>query len=77
LKVEPAGNAVDVQHLTRKVQTGAKAAFHGLKIHIPQANAATGNKFFFKDALAANGIFALVQFQHQLLESRLRQVGPG
>jgi hypothetical protein len=77
LKVEATGNAIYVQHFSGKIKARAEATFHGFEVDIPEPNATAGHKFFFENALTANGIKALVQFYYQLLQPLFRQVGPG
>lgn len=54
LKIESTGDAVDVQHLAGEKQSGCDAAFHGLKIDVPQINATARHKFLFERGFAAD-----------------------
>ena len=57
LKIEPAGDAVNVQHLAGEKQSGANPAFHRLEIHFVQPHAAAGDKFILVQAFAGHRKF--------------------
>ena len=53
LKVEAAGDAVDVEALSGEVEVGHELAFHGLEIDFLEADAAAGDEFVFADIIHA------------------------
>ena len=65
LKIKNAGEAVDVEQFAGKVEAGAKAAFHGLEVHLAQTHAAARDKLVLVQALARDLKFCADQLLDQ------------
>ena len=59
LKIKPACNAVDINHLTRKEKARYPSAFKGGGVQFAQTYTTTGNKFFLKSGFALNPEFTV------------------
>ena len=52
LKIEPARDSVDVEHLTGEIQTGKQLALHGFEVNFLELNSTGRNKLILEGALA-------------------------
>ena len=67
LEIEAAGDAVNVQQFTGKVQARANPAFHGLEIHLAQSHSPARHKFVLVQALARDREFRADQLLDELV----------
>src|SRR6266516_3615492 len=76
LEIEPAGDAVNVEQFTGKIEAGANPAFHRLEIHFAQTHAAAGDKFVLVQALPRDLEFGANQLLSQPVLGRARKGCP-
>ena len=55
LEVKAAGDSIDVDNLTREIQTRYSFALHGLKVDVVERDPAAGNELGLISALADDG----------------------
>src|SRR5438445_124492 len=76
LKVETAGQAVDIKQFTAKIQPPANAAFHGFEIYLIEAHAAARDKFILVQSFASDLQFATSQLLDQPVTRGIGKIGP-
>ena len=76
MKVEAAGDAVDIENLSGKVEPGVLFAFHAFELHVIERNAAAGNEFIFVQAFSIHGKFRLNQLLCESLTLEFCDLGP-
>ena len=52
LKVEAAGDAIDIQYLPGEIESGAHFAFHGFEVHFRKSHSAAFYKLVFESILS-------------------------
>lgn len=76
LKIEAAGDAVDIENFACKVEPGLGLALHRLEIEVFQMDAAAGDEFVLVGALAGDLKFSCGELVNEFLGLFLGEVGP-
>src|SRR5262249_17434043 len=75
-KIEPAGDAVDVEQLACKIKIWHDPAFHGFEIDLAQSHAAASDKLLFVQRFPIDFEFRRTQMPNQLVHSGARERRP-
>ena len=76
LKIEPAGQPVNVEKFPAQMQSRTDPALHGFKIHLAQPDPAAGYKLILVQALAAHGKFRAPQLVSEFVLRSPRERRP-
>src|SRR2546430_9682606 len=76
LKIKTAGDAVNVEQLSGKIEIRCDAALNGFEIDLAQSHATASDKFLFVQRLPINLEFGYTQLANQFVRSSACQRGP-
>jgi hypothetical protein len=54
LKIKAAGDSIDVENFTAKVEIWNRFTFHSFQVQVVEQDSATGHKFLFIEALSSH-----------------------
>ena len=77
MKIEAAGDAVDVEDFAGEVEAGGETAFHGFEMNLFERDSTAGDEFIFVGAFARDRIVALGEFLDEVLGGFFAELRPG